>query len=1108
MGALMRSFDWTQTALGPVDSWPQSLRTAVSIMLDSAFGMVVAWGPEFVFLYNDRYRPVLGATKHPGALGRPAKVIFPEVWDYIGPLFEKTRAGQAVALDDVLIPLDRNGYLEDCYFTLSYSPIRDESGGVGGMLAVVAETTERVQGQRRLATLRELAALGEARTAEEACIQAERVLSANPTDVPFSLLYLVERDGSHARLAGSTGLSAGAPAAPRALPLTGGAAWPLGECRESTAPLLLTDLPTRFGRLPGGAYDESTHAAVILPMLRAGHDTPHGFFIVGVSPRRALDHQYRTFFELGRDHIVAAIGNALAYEEERRRAEALAELDRAKTDFFSNVSHEFRTPLTLLLGPLADLLAGVRGPLSEDAREELEAMQRNALRLSKLVNTLLDFARIEAGRAQAAYEPVDLAGATRELAGVFRSAIERVGLRLVVDCPPLSTPVHVDPEMWEKIVLNLLSNAFKFTFEGEIAVSLRERGDVVELAVRDSGTGIPPDELPNLFKRFHRVQGARSRSHEGTGIGLALVQDLVRLHGGTISVESEPGRGSAFRATVRTGTAHLPADRLRPGRAQSSTAVGATAYVEEALRWLPADREASGAGSEAAVEGGAAVPSAVATAGARVLIADDNADMRDYLRRILGQHWDVVAVGDGAAALEEATRAPPELVLADVMMPVLDGFGLLRGLRSDARTCHVPVVMLSARAGEEARIEGLEAGADDYLTKPFSARELVARVASQLVLARGRRALEHQRATLYSHFMQAPTPICLLRGPRHIIELANPLCCEIWGRQHQDVIGRPLFDAVPELESQVFTDVLERVLATGESHVGKETRAELGPAEPRRTIYFNFVYAPLRDLRGHIDGVLVMAFDVTDEIRARDELARTVRYTDLFTGILGHDLRNPLAAITTAAQVMQVRHGEDPRMAVLVNRILSSGARMSRRVEQLLDFTRIRLAGGLVLEPTNTDLNEILTAAISEVEGASPDWRVEIDTKGDAEGRWDADRLAQVVSNLAGNAAQHGAPDAPTLVLLDGSDPAVVTLAFENKGAIPSDLMSNLFDPFRGGHQRRHDSKGLGLGLFITKEIVAAHGGEVQVMSSELDGTRFTIVLPRSVPALQGGSAS
>ena len=182
MGARMREMDWSQTALGPAETWPGSLKTSISIMLASRFAMVVAWGPRFHFFYNDRYRPVLGSTKHPGALGTTAAEIFPEAWPFIGPLFESTRQGESVALDDMLIPLDRNGYLENCYFTLSYSPIRDESGGVGGMLAVVAETTARLEGERRLKTLRDLARQSaEVKTIAQACESAVGTLAEDPS---------------------------------------------------------------------------------------------------------------------------------------------------------------------------------------------------------------------------------------------------------------------------------------------------------------------------------------------------------------------------------------------------------------------------------------------------------------------------------------------------------------------------------------------------------------------------------------------------------------------------------------------------------------------------------------------------------------------------------------------------------------------------------------------------------------------------------------------------------------------------------------------------------------------------------------------------------------
>jgi len=869
MGARMRSFDWSPTKLGAVAAWPQSLRTAVSIMLDSAFGMVVAWGPEFIFLYNDRYRPVLGATKHPSALGRPTRDVFPEVWDFIGPLFEKTRHGEAVALDDVLLPLDRNGYLEECYFTLSYSPIRDESGGVGGMLAVVAETTERVIGERRLATLRELAVLAEARTVDQACANAEVVLSTKAADVPFSLLYVLEADSRSARLAGVTGLSRGARAAPALMTLGDDDPWRLGECTSKRETVVLTDLPERFGPLPGGSAEEPTHTALVLPMLRVGHDRPHGFFIAGVSPRRALDDRYRTFFELGRDHIVAAIGNALAYEEERKRAEALAEIDRAKTAFFSNVSHEFRTPLTLMIGPTEDALASKEQALTG---ESLTTVHRNELRLLKLVNTLLDFSRIEAGRGQARYEQTDLAALTNDLASAFRSAIERAGLRYEVDCGPIRDAIYVDREMWEKIVLNLVSNAFKFTFTGTIRVCLRQEGDRVELSVEDTGCGMPEHELPRVFERFHRIEGTRSRTHEGSGIGLALVHDLVKLHGGGIRVTSEVDRGTTFTVFIPIGSSHLPGDNLGRARELASTAAARTeAFVAEALRWLP----------ESEVRPTVVNQPLGASPCGHVLVVDDNADMRDYLVRLLRERWTVSTACDGQAALDIARSERPDVVLTDVMMPGLDGFGLLRALRADDRTKLVPVIMLSARAGEESRVDGLQAGANDYLVKPFSARELMARVSTQLDLSRLRREAELERSRLYALFEQAPAVIAILTGPEHVYRMANPSYMRVIG--NRDVVGKPIREALPELRGQGIYELLDQAYETGEAAIGSEVFVKLQREGGLDDTHWNFVYQPFRGVQGQVEGIMIFAFDVTVQVLARqraEALARKLRESE------------------------------------------------------------------------------------------------------------------------------------------------------------------------------------------------------------------------------------
>ncbi len=735
MARLIREADWSSTPLGPVGGWPQSLRTAVSICLGSRHPIVLWWGPERWMFYNDAYRPMLGERKHPQFLGRPGQECWSEIWDIIGPMMEQViETGEATWSEDLFLLMLRFGYPEETYFTFSYSPIRDDAGRPSGIFNACTETTGRVLAERRMKMLREMAV--EARTIDEAVRVCADILGRNQRDIPFALVYLLDDHGKTMHLAAHVGLEPGTPASPLAVDMDAqDTGWPLAVIVREECSELVDDLAARFDCLSREPWDEGPHQAMLLPIARPGWPLPAGVLVLGISPRRAFDDDYRGFFDLVTGHVATAVSNARAYEEERTRAEKLAELDRVKTAFFSNVSHEFRTPLTLILGPLEDALADPARTLRD---ANLERVHRNALRLLRLVNNLLDFSRVEAGRLQSRFEPTDLSLLTGGLAGSFQSLVESAGLKLVVDCPPLPDPVHVDRAQWEKIVLNLVSNAFKFTLEGEITVRLRATDSHVELSVRDTGTGIPAEELPRIFDRFHRVEGARGRSFEGTGIGLALVHELVKQHGGTVRVDSVIARGSTFLVSIPKGADHLPRDRVFFADSVDAELSGAANLVVEASHWGTGDPL-----PEDDVEGGQTAAGSRATSidrsDARILVADDNADMREYLVRLLASRWTIEAVGDGQEALESALRRPPDLVVSDVMMPRLDGTGLLRALRANAKTSTIPVVLLSARAGEEAIVGGLETGADDYLVKPFSARELVSRVGTHLEMARLRR---------------------------------------------------------------------------------------------------------------------------------------------------------------------------------------------------------------------------------------------------------------------------------------------------------------------------------------------------------------------------------
>jgi PAS domain S-box-containing protein len=892
MGELMRSLDWSKTLVGAIETWSPALRMMVRILLVNRFPMILWWGAGYFQFYNDSYRPVLG-KKHPRSMGQQACECFAEIWASIGPLIDTAFSrGSATWMDDLELEYLRSDRLEEAHFEFAYSPVPDDSvpSGIGGVLGTVQEITVQVLGERRGLALRELGSRsGEAKTAEEACLIAARTLSQYPKDIPFALIYLLDGNRKQAQLAGAAGVEMGKVESQLLIDLreerTSEAVWPLAETVRSETMQNVEDLQGKLSSVPPGPWADPPRSAVVWPIRSDLAHQLAGILVVGVSSRLQFDDRYHDFCELVTSQLASAIAYARAYEVERKRAEALAEIDRAKTAFFSNVSHEFRTPLTLMLGPLEEELRE-----NGNGRERIEIAHRNCQRLLKLVNTLLDFSRIEAERTDAAYEPTNLAAMTAELASVFRSAVEKAGLQLIVDCPPLPEEVYVDREIWEKIVLNLLSNAFKFTLEGEIKVSLCWRHDHVELAVSDTGAGIPVPELSQVFKRFHRIRGTRSRTHEGTGIGLSLVQELVKMHGGEIEVQSVEGQGSVFTVFIPTGYAHLPKEHLTGTRTLISTRLNAMPFVEEALRWSPSNTSSSASHPGELGSTISSMPSAGRAPSARILFADDNADMQGYVRRLLEEQYEVETVGDGQAALESILANPPDLVLTDVMMPRLDGFGLLRELRADERTRTLPLIMLSARAGEEARVEGLIAGVDDYLIKPFSARELLARIGTHVEMTRLRRAaataLQESEKRLREMADNAPVMIWITDDYGNV-EFVNRIYLRYFEVGLADVAGQQWKNLVHPDDRESYSQQLLAASAAGRSFRA-EVRFRRGDGEWRWVDSWAVPRSPERD---RASGMVGCSTDITERKLAEDrirELGAIVESSD--DAILGKSL--------------------------------------------------------------------------------------------------------------------------------------------------------------------------------------------------------------------------
>jgi len=1117
VAALMRKLDWSETALGAIETWSVSLRMMVSFLLANRFPLLLWWGPDYISIYNDAYRPILGA-KHPWALGKPVRECWSEIWDVLQPLIDAPfSGGPSTWMEDIELHIQRKGYSEETHFTVAYSPVPDETAprGIGGVLATVHEITDKVVGERRLKILRDLGAgASDAKTDEEACAVACETLAVHPKDVPFALLYLLSPDGETARLAGACGVEIGTSICPGTIPLAQmDAAWPLARCKTTEQMQVLENVGSIFDSVPAGPWPDPPHTAVILPIPSNMAHQIAGFLVAGVSSHLKLDSAYENFLRLATTQVATVVANARAYEETRKRAAALAELDRAKTAFFSNVSHEFRTPLTLILGPLEELLSS-HGVLPSSAAQSLRIAHRNGLRLQKLVNSLLDFSRIEAGRVQASHEATDLARLTADLASNFHSAMEKAGLRFTIDCPELPKPVYVDPEMWEKVVLNLLSNAFKHTFDGEIAVRLAWHNDHVSLTIADTGIGIAPKDLAHIFERFHRVRGARARTHEGTGIGLALVHELVKLQGGTIHVTSEVGKGTTFTVSIPCDTVQAPAGGNESVRATRSTSAHVESFVEEALRWLPEEEIDTTKTPEIALNIRLAeatdgrIPS-LARERPRVLLADDNADMRGYIQRLLAPSFEVTAVADGAAALRSVNERRPDLVLADIMMPGMDGFELLRALRADERFKSIPMILLSARAGEESQVEGLEAGADDYLTKPFSARELVARVESHVKLANMRRETEGalRHAAEYNEAIVSSMGEGLYTVDNQgRVTLMNRAAETLFGWTLEELRGKRMHDVTHYMHPDGTPFPAEECAGFQLLHAGQTLIGHEDIFIRKDGTFFDVVYssAPLRE-GDQISGLVVVFSDVSHRKRIEEELRRNNAAlqranADLeqFAYSASHDLQEPIRNIAVWGEVLSRRYDNllDAQGKEYLGFMTGGAKRMESLVKDLLAYTQSTNANGGA--EAVSDASAALAKALDNLSTAIKETNTQVSHDTLPRLRISEIQLQQIFQNLIGNAIKYRKDEESPRIHVNArrSGKEWLISVSDNGIGIPAEYKDLIFGIFKRLHTEGKYS-GTGIGLAICQKVVERNGGRIWLESEGAGkGSTFVFCLP------------
>ncbi len=1126
MGQLIRSMDWSKTALGPVETWPQSLRTSVSLCLSSTFPILIAWGPETIQIYNDSYRPICGA-KHPESMGQNFRICWETALPVVGDKFTRGQQGEGTYIKDQRMFLDRYGYLEETFMTFSFAPIRDESGEVGGIFHPITESTDKMLSARRTQVLRDVAAVtSQAKENEEIYTSIATIQEDLSLDLPYLLFYELDSTGEKAILKQSTGLKSHYQLPEALLELDIKSTEWLQDLSQT---LTIDNVREQLALIEGGTYEDSPHTLIRLPILISTKEQPIGFLLAGVSPHRAIDQDYLNFYALLANTINTAFSNVYAYQEEQKKAEALAAIDRAKTAFFSNISHEFRTPLTLMLGPLEELLRDDQ-LVTSPYKAPVEATHRNALRLLKLVNNLLDFSRIEANRVQATYRPVDLVALTTDLSSSFRSLIERAGLSFEVRCEPMPSPVYADAEMWEKIVLNLLSNAFKYTLEGKVQVSLTTEGNEAVLRVADTGVGIPEKELPHMFERFHRVENAGGRTYEGSGIGLSLVHELVRLHGGFIGLTSVEGEGTTFTVRIPLGKSHLPDSQIIEEHSTIGISHLADSFVKEASTMLDDDKP----GKESLDSGDEAVDK-----NTQILIVDDNADMRAYLTRLLEPYFTIHTAINGADALEKLTYSlQPDLILSDIMMPVMDGKDLLANLKKNATTAHIPLIFLSARAGQEARIDGLEAGADDYLVKPFSGQELLTKVRAQINLNQSRRQIEIRLRNLVQ---QAPVAMLLVKGEQLTIELINQTMLSLIQREN-DLIGQSLLEALPELKGHDFVERCRMVYQTGEPDQAYALEIPILKDGKLESRYFNILLTPYYE-GNRQTGVLEVCTEVTDIVLAHRALQESeARYRDLsneldeqvqqrtrelqesvydlqrsneqlqqFAYIASHDLQEPLRKIQSFSTLIKQQHSEDLGSSIVyLDRMQTAAGRMSTLIHDLLNFSQITTQQ---ISAHNISLDDVVKTVMNDLEVSIQEASATVELTPLPTVMGDASQLHQLFQNLLSNAIKFRRDGFSPVIQIQSevitasalpsyAKPTRKTQQYyrievrDNGVGFDEKYVKRIFQVFQRLHGK-NEFAGTGVGLAICEKVAANHGGAITARSEQGQGATFTVYLPK-----------
>ncbi|WRT68535.1 uncharacterized protein IL334_005512 [Kwoniella shivajii] len=1108
VSVLLQTIDWDQTPLGPREHWPKSLKTIVSVVFGYLTPAAIFWGEECTLIYNEAYSRT--TAKHPYAFGEPGAEVYKEVWDFLGPMAAQAMKGVSFNQEDATAR-SMEEYDSAIVESMQISPRDVPFMALYRMdpkKGTTYKKTEHESGaieEDGFHTMRLTASIGVPRDHPSMPFVAnvmKRKLPAtasfqNPSDTPPNVDFAILPPVTKTETLSDSNI-----------------VWPIGEVLESHKMVVMQDCRNLMQGFPIRVWDDLPEAAVIIPLNSdSEQDVPDAILILGLNKNRPLDEGYMSFL------IGSGIAAVRAAEDQTLRVENLAALDRAKTVLFSNISHELRTPLTLIKGPVEDLL---QSSLDRSQRDLLTMAQRNVRRLTRLVSSLMDISKLAANKLTGTFRLVNLGALTNDLASMFCNVFEKTNLQYKIDCNSEPSETYIDSEHWEKIVLNLISNAMKYTLQGSVDVVLRYELNTVVLEVRDTGAGIPSNDLDRIGERFHRV-ASTSRSHEGTGIGLALVKDLVRLHGGTFEIESvtatesgDGSHGSTFRTRIPLGFNHLPNQSVILGDVEHIEARSyADDLVSEANLWNrnqegpdKTSYMTSGGTSTGSTSSGSSpsvgldFPTKLFDRADTIMIVDDSYDMRK-----------VIEAHDGQEALELCSRALPDLIISDIMMPRLDGFGLLQALKSSSNLISVPIILLTARGDQDFKVGGLMSGAEDYLSKPFSTPELLARSHLQLLLGKKRRQLE----TAYQKQTQELRAVLDYKWAQSVAESSL---------EHLTAFWTSAFTADP---SKV-TESCDFQWANGRWVTVQVTQLSL--VEPGLTGLLGCV-TDITDRRKHEEA---QKLRITEAENRRVEAEEAKRQQELLIDITSHEIRNPISTIQEQLEVCMNKELPFKPTGQLMNTIKEDldalesiyqcGLSQERICSDVLSLGRIQL-DMLQMYDTETNIREEAQKVLSIFQSEARMKRISLSLKeGESMERLGIDtikidhvRLGQVFTNLLSNAIRFTAnsdirrielavdlsfdppsdsscgmpPPSEQPQTVKPGHPIYLYVAITDTGpGLTPEELQKLFHRFSQVSPKTHTVfGGSGLGLFVCRKITDIMGGRIEVLSERGKGSTF-----------------